>query len=44
MTPTEFIFWLRGFTAGIHHYNISPAQWDYLKDVLLKVKDTSSTK
>lgn len=38
MTPEEFVIWLRGFTQGVHHYNITPAQWDYLKEILEKVK------
>jgi hypothetical protein len=38
MTPTEFVIWLQGFTAGVHHYNLTPAQWDYLKEVLKKVR------
>ena len=38
MTPYEFVIWLRGFTQGVHHYNITPAQWDYLKKILEEVK------
>jgi len=38
MTPEEFVIWLRGFMQGVHHYNITPAQWDYLKEVLEQVK------
>ena len=38
MTPEEFVIWLRGFTQGVHHYNITPAQWDYLKEILETVK------
>jgi len=34
MNEKEFIDWLRGFTKGVHHYNITPAQWDNLKEVL----------
>ena len=41
MTEKEFIDWLKGFTSGVHHYNISPAQWDYLKEVLETVGKTS---
>lgn len=41
MTQTEFIDWLRGFTEGVHHYNITPKQWDYLKSKLAKVKEKS---
>lgn len=39
MTSKEFVIWLRGFSQGVHHYNITPAQWDYLKEVLDEVKD-----
>ncbi len=39
MTSKEFVIWLRGFSQGVHHYNITPAQWDYLKDKLAEVKD-----
>ena len=34
MNEKQFIDWLRGFTSGVHHYNITPAKWDYLKEVL----------
>jgi hypothetical protein len=34
MNEKQFIDWLRGFTKGVHHYNITPAQWDNLKEVL----------
>jgi hypothetical protein len=37
MTEKEFIDWLRGFTQGVHHYNLTPKQWDYLKEILLSV-------
>jgi hypothetical protein len=39
MTSKEFVLWLQGFTQGVHEYNISPKQWDALKDTLAKVKD-----
>ena len=39
MTSKEFVLWLQGFTQGVHEYNISPKQWDVLKDVLATVKD-----
>lgn len=41
MTSTEFILWLQGFTQGVHEYNISPKQWDALKDKLAEVNDDS---
>ena len=34
MNEKEFIDWLKGFTSGVHHYSITPAQWDHLKEVL----------
>jgi hypothetical protein len=37
MSTKEFVIWLQGFTQGIHHYNITPAQWDFLKEVLSKI-------
>ena len=39
MNSKEFVIWLKGFSQGVHHYNITPAQWDYLKEVLAEVKD-----
>ena len=37
MSEKEFIDWLRGFTEGVHHYNLTPKQWDHLKDKLSRV-------
>ena len=37
MNEKEFVNWIRGFTPGVHHYNITPKQWDYLKEVLSTV-------
>jgi hypothetical protein len=39
MTSKEFVLWLQGFTQGVHEHNITPKQWDVLKDVLSKVND-----
>lgn len=39
MTSKEFTIWLKGFTEGVHEYNITPKQWDILKDKLAEVKD-----
>ena len=39
MTSNEFVLWLQGFTQGVHEYNITPKQWDALKDTLATVKD-----
>ena len=38
MNEKEFVQWLRGFLEGIHHYNITPAQLDLLRDKLKDVK------
>ena len=37
MSESDFIQWLKGFSQGVHHYSISPAQWDYLKEKLSTV-------
>ena len=39
MTSKEFVLWLKGFTEGVHEYNITPKQWDLLKEKLEKVSD-----
>ena len=39
MTSKEFVLWLKGFTEGLHEFNITPKQWDTLKDKLAEVKD-----
>jgi hypothetical protein len=39
MTSKEFVIWLRGFTEGVHEFNITPKQWDNLKEKLAKVSD-----
>ena len=40
MTSKEFVLWLKGFTDGVHEYNITPKQWDLLKEKLEGVNDT----
>jgi|TARA_B110000879_G_scaffold22282_1_gene28894 hypothetical protein len=42
MKDKEFIQWLRGFVEGVHHYNITPKQWDDLKTKLESVKPHGS--
>ncbi len=42
MNEIEFVQWLKGFTEGVHHYNITPKQWDHMKEVLKKVGTSSS--
>ena len=39
MTSKEFVIWLKGFTEGVHEFNITPKQWDLLKEELSKVSD-----
>ena len=39
MTSKEFVIWLKGFTDGVHEFNITPKQWDTLKEKLAEVKD-----
>ena len=39
MTSKEFILWLKGFTEGVHEFNITPKQWDILKEKLAEVND-----
>ena len=39
MTSKDFIIWLRGFTEGVHQYNITPVQWETLKEQLKEVDD-----
>ena len=39
MTSKEFVLWLKGFSEGVHEYNITPKQWDILKDKLAEVSD-----
>jgi hypothetical protein len=39
MTSKEFVIWLKGFTKGVHDFNVTPKQWDLLKKELSKVSD-----
>ena len=39
MTSKEFVLWLKGFTEGVHEFNVTPKQWDLLKEKLAEVKD-----
>ena len=39
MTSKEFVIWLKGFTDGVHEFNITPKQWDTLKEKLEQVSD-----
>ena len=42
MTEKEFVKWFRGFSEGVHHYNLTPKQWDYLKEKLSTVGKKNS--
>jgi hypothetical protein len=39
MTSKEFVIWFKGFTEGVHEYNVTPKQWDLLKSKLEEVND-----
>jgi hypothetical protein len=39
MTSKEFVIWLKGFTEGVHEYNVTPKQWGLLKAKLEEVND-----
>ena len=39
MNSKEFVIWLKGFIAASNNYNITPKQYDELKDTLAKVND-----
>ena len=39
MSSKEFVIWLKGFTEGVHDFNITPKQWDLLKEELARVND-----
>ena len=41
MTSKEFVLWLKGFTDGVHEFNITPKQWDNLKEKLAEVDDNT---
>lgn len=42
MTSKEFVLWLKGFVDGAHNFNITPAQWDLLKEKIKEVHDDVS--
>ena len=41
MTSSEFITWFRGFVQAANGYNITPKQWDDIKEKLTQVNDAS---
>lgn len=34
MTPEEFVMWLKGFAQAANEYNVTPKQWQDVKDKL----------
>ena len=42
MSEKEFIEWFKGFSEGVHHYNLTPKQWDMVKEKLSLVGKKSS--
>lgn len=43
MTPQEFITWLKGFAAAANTYNVTPAQWEQVKEQLARVHSDTPT-
>jgi len=43
MTSKEFVIWLKGFVQAAHSYNITPKQWEDLKEQLEKVDIISNS-
>lgn len=39
MTSKEFVIWFKGFIDGAHNFNITPAQWDLLKEKVKEIND-----
>jgi hypothetical protein len=40
MTAEEFVIWFKGFAQAANAYNITPKQWEDVKDKLETVEDT----
>lgn len=34
MEPIEFVLWLKGFSESANEYNITPKQWETMKEKL----------
>lgn len=43
MTPQEFVTWFKGFVAASNSYNVTPAQWETVKEKLSQVHLDSPT-
>lgn len=39
MTSRDFVIWFKGFMDGAHDYNVTPKQWDMLKEKIKEVND-----
>ena len=39
MTPNDFVIWFKGFVSAANTFNITPKQWDLLKEKLAEVND-----
>jgi len=39
VTSAEFVIWFRGFVDGAHDFNVTPKQWDLIKEKLKEVND-----
>ena len=42
MSEKEFVKWFKGFVDGAHHFNITPKQWDEVKEKLSTVGKEST--
>lgn len=38
MTPREFVIWLKGFVQAANNFNLTPKQWDDLREKLGEVQ------
>lgn len=39
MKSKEFVEWFKGFSEGVHEYNLTPKQWEKVKEKLSQVDD-----
>lgn len=39
MTSEQFVIWLKGFAQAANEYNVTPKQWQDVKDKLETVED-----
>lgn len=38
MSPEEFVIWLKGFAEAANPYNVTPKQWEAVKEKLESVE------